>query len=63
MAIPKDVKLAKVQVTSNFSNWWESDLSTIFFDEQESVRIVGAVVEGGGLYLIYTYINLNRKQE
>jgi hypothetical protein len=46
--------IAKKQVTSTFDSWWESDLSTIFADIN-SITIISAFVEHGGLYLIYTY--------
>ncbi len=46
--------ISKVQVTSAFDQWWESDLSSIFTNPDE-VTIISAVVENGGLYLIYTY--------
>lgn len=46
--------IAKVQVSAIFRQWWESDLSDIFTNPDE-VTIVSAVVEDGGIYLIYTY--------
>jgi hypothetical protein len=49
-----DTKISKVQITSAFNQWWESDLSDIF-TEPERVVIISAVIDNGGLYLIYTY--------
>jgi hypothetical protein len=46
--------LAKVNVTSDLTNWWECDLSDVFVTP-EKVTIISAVVDRGGLYLIYTY--------
>jgi hypothetical protein len=48
------LKLAKVQVTSGLSDWWESDLLDIFADP-DRVRIISAIEYNGGLYLIYEY--------
>jgi len=53
-------RLSKVQVTSAFQQWWESDLTDIF-DEPDEVTIISAVIENGGLYLIYTYIDESDK--
>jgi hypothetical protein len=49
-----DKVLAKVNVTSDIANWWESDLSDIFVNPDE-VEIISAVCDNGTLYLIYTY--------
>lgn len=46
--------IAKVQVTSDFTRWWESDLKNVI-DPSINAKIISAVVENGGLYLIYTY--------
>lgn len=50
---PKKI-IAKVQVTSVMSQWWESNLSDIFV-HPEDVTIISAIEYDGGLYLIYTY--------
>ncbi len=47
-------KIAKVNVTSDFSRWWESDLSNLITNP-DKVRIISAVVYEGTLYLIYEY--------
>lgn len=46
--------LCKVNITSVFRDWWESDLSDIFIDPNK-VQIISAVTYEGGLYLIYTH--------
>lgn len=45
--------IAKVNITSDFSNWWEIDLSAVVSVPKEN--IISAVIEHGGLYLIYHY--------
>ena len=48
--------IAKVNVTSDFDNWWESDLSSLITaDEGIEVTIISAIVNEGSLYLIYSY--------
>lgn len=45
--------IAKVQVTSAFDQWWESNLEDVIpFPPKQ---IISAVVDNGGLYLIYWY--------
>lgn len=47
-------RIGKVQVTSDISHWWESELKNIFIDPKE-VKILSAVEYDGKLYLIYLY--------
>ena len=46
--------LAKVNVTSDFKNWWQIDLSSLIMGI-EHIKIISAVLEHGNFYLIYSY--------
>lgn len=46
-------KIGKVNVTIDCYNWWESNLSSIL--NVPVTQIISAVVDKGGLYLIFWY--------
>lgn len=46
--------ISKVNVTSVFRDWWNSNLTDIFNDPDE-VTIISAIEYNGGLYLIYSH--------
>lgn len=46
--------ISKVNVTSIFRDWWQSNLSDIFANPDD-ITIISAIEYNGGLYLIYTY--------
>lgn len=47
----KIMTIKKVQLSGDFKNWWETDLSKVL--NIDSRNIITVVIEDGGVYLIY----------